>query len=341
MASMFDTPGKKAVRETWNTPILRYLNQQYGFKYRYMGLPGVDLLDVKLWKDLIENVVAFELPCNPLPEDPHGRKHILELRKNLLMQQIPGDVYFGPMEEVILRGKDYDGIEYTHKKLITLCNLDFCDEISSPVSTRKAGEEVLRFQAINHIVTEQYHIYQKDHEHNFFIFLLTVRNQINAVRLRGYLSADLLEESGAYLGKCGGLNALPSTGFCMGDKTWALKAFIHDFLKKGFQSPRVSSLFFPIIKYSGNRIINGTSGIPSPMLHCMVFCRFNDDEHEPAPTSLPLDFLTQSPSIFAISPQQLVWQPEPGEPEKKNIKEPPSSLAWFNKYEAYFLKDIM
>ena len=39
----FDNPGKRTVRESWNTPILRFLNSEYGFRYRYMGLPGIEL----------------------------------------------------------------------------------------------------------------------------------------------------------------------------------------------------------------------------------------------------------------------------------------------------------
>ena len=68
----FDSPGKRAVRELWNTPLLRELYQNHGFRYRYMGLPGVDLLDVDLWKDMIEEVIAFEVPAKPTEVDPAG-----------------------------------------------------------------------------------------------------------------------------------------------------------------------------------------------------------------------------------------------------------------------------
>jgi len=62
-SSFRDNPAKKMVRENWNTPFLKYLHEKYAIKYRYMGFPGTDLTDIKLWKEMIEWVVAFELPA--------------------------------------------------------------------------------------------------------------------------------------------------------------------------------------------------------------------------------------------------------------------------------------
>ena len=85
----FDTPGKRAVREQWNTPFLRLLNKKHGFRYRYMGLPGVELLDVKLWRDMIDEVIAFEVRAPRTPDDPEGRRQILALRRKLQLIGIP------------------------------------------------------------------------------------------------------------------------------------------------------------------------------------------------------------------------------------------------------------
>jgi len=338
MADLFDTSGKKAVRETWNSPILVYLNQKYGFKYRYMGLPGADLLDVRLWQNMIEEVIAFELATEPSREDPDGRQQIVKLRRNMQIRQIPGYVYCGPMEDVILRGEDFDGQKFTNDKLITLYNLDFCDEISSTVLTKNKGEQLLRFQSINRILTDHHRIFQKNPEHNYFLLLLTVRNQIDAARLRTYLTSGLLDESWDHLEKCGGVNALPRTGPCLGTVTWAMKTFIYNFLRQSFYAPRISSLFFPIVKYSGNpKACLSSRPLGSPMLHCMVFCRFHDD----SPQTYPKDFLNVAPCLFADTPQHLVWAPEPAEPDLKSIKNPPDSLEWFKSYESHFLNGII
>ena len=75
------------------------MNETYGFRYRYMGLPGVDLLDIKLWKDIIDEVVAFEVPAKPTARDRQGRRNIMSLRRNLRLLGIPARAFFGPMEE--------------------------------------------------------------------------------------------------------------------------------------------------------------------------------------------------------------------------------------------------
>ena len=151
----FDSPGKRAVRDLWNTPLLRLLNQEHGFRYRYMGLPGVDLIDVKLWRDMIDEVIAFEVPARPTRNDPQGRRRILALRRNLQLLGIPGHAFFGPMEEVVILRRDYDGNQYAQNRVITLYNLDFCDEISSRISTMEQGEQVWRFEAIRQILRDQ------------------------------------------------------------------------------------------------------------------------------------------------------------------------------------------
>jgi hypothetical protein len=73
-----DNPEKKIIREKWNTPLLQHLHGQ-GIKFRYMGLPGVDLIDVKLWKTMIEEIIAFE----PRDENGDGRGPIEKMRRNL------------------------------------------------------------------------------------------------------------------------------------------------------------------------------------------------------------------------------------------------------------------
>ena len=140
MASPFvDNPQKCVVREQWNTPLLRYLNTTYGVRYRYFGLPGVNLIDVNLWRDMIDHVVAFEPPS----KDGNPRAGIDNLRRNMRARGILGRAYWGSFEEVVILGRDYEGTPYTQEKVVTLYNLDFCDEISSRVQTREKGKRSL------------------------------------------------------------------------------------------------------------------------------------------------------------------------------------------------------
>ncbi len=125
-----DSPAKKTVREKWNTPLLKHLHETYGFVYRYFGLPGPDILDVKLWKEMIKEVVAFEVPApGGIPE----RKYINDLRRNLEILGLPNIAYYGPFEEIILRRQDHESTQYDQSNVITLYNLDFCEEYNKKV----------------------------------------------------------------------------------------------------------------------------------------------------------------------------------------------------------------
>lgn len=322
----FDSPGKRAVREMWNTPFLRVLNEELGIRYRYMGLPGVDLLDVKLWRDMIDHVIAFEVPARSSRDDQQGRRHILDLRRNLRVLGVPGHAYFGPMEEVIVLGRDYDGNRYFQDKVITLYNLDFCDEVASRISTRDQGEQIWRFEAIRHILRDQRQAFQLHGGPCYFIMLLTVRDQINSEKLRAFLSGNLFSDTRVYLESCGGVSSLPAQGPLLGTHTWALKAFIHNAIRQYLANPNISATFFPLVRYLGTPVRTRNGRIPSPMLHCMILCRF-EDHQSPSPSYLPGDYLASVSTVRVSNQGNLVWDPQLGEPQ--TLTGNPSSSMWF------------
>ncbi len=176
-------PGKDAVRRKWDTPLLEYLHDIHGFKYRYMGLPGVDLIDVRLWQHMIEEVIAFEPP----DESPDRRRSILTLRTNMRKFRIPGHAYYGSLEEVVILRIDNDGQRYSQEKLVTLYNLDFCDEIASRIETRELGRRAWRFEAIRQILRDQEACYHQDRTNKYFILMITFRNQITSSKIRSLL----------------------------------------------------------------------------------------------------------------------------------------------------------
>lgn len=332
----FDTSGKRAVRDQWNTPFLEFLNQKCGFRYRYMGLPGVDLIDVKQWRHMIEEVIAFELPAKPTQIDPQGRRRIRALRRNLRILGIPGHAFFGPMEEVVILRRDYDGKHYDQKTVMTLYNLDFCDEISSSIPTKKQGKRVWRFEAIRQIFRDQKNAFQSYGGPRWFIVLLTVRDQIDSQKLRELLSKNLYEETVTYLKACGGTRSLPAQGHVLGTHTWALKAFIHNTLRQYLVNPNIAATFFPFVKYVGSPVGTGKGSLESPMLHCMFVCRF-DEQQTSFPLHLPGDYLSGVSSVSVTKEGNLGWDPEPGEP--RGPKGEPSPLNWFEGIGLEFLKD--
>ena len=332
----FDSLGKRAVREMWNTPLLRFINEELGIRFRYMGLPGVDLLDVKLWRDMIDHVIAFEVPPRNSRGDDQRRRNILALRRNLQLLGVPGHAYFGPMEEVIVLGRDYDGNRYFQDKVITLYNLDFCDEIASRISTKEQGEQIWRFEAIRQILRDQRQAFQRHGGPCYFILLLTVRDQINSEKLRGFLAGNLFDDTRAYLEACGGIRSLPDRGPLMGTHTWALKAFIHNAIRQYLTNPNISATFFPLVRYLGTPVQTSNGSIPSPMLHCMIMCRF-EDHQSPFPSCLPEDYLASVSTVRVSDQGHLVWDSQLGESLTRTGN--PSSSMWFQEQGLCFLQN--
>lgn len=332
ISSFRDSDAKKLVREHWDTPLLRYLHEQHGARYRYMGFPGTDLADVKLWADMIEEVIAFELVARGRRQDE--RAWVKQLRTNLRTLGIPGVVYFGSFEEVVILRKDYDGQEYKQDKVITLYNLDFCDEIASQIETRELGRRVWRFKALRVILQDQRECYRQFDGPSWFIILLTVRNQINADRIRAFLTEqNLLADTQRYYQTGQTSHPIPSTGPLIGTHAWALKAFLYNTLRGYFVSRNISALFFPFVKYTGTPVgLPRGKSLKSPMLHWVLLCRFGDLD-VPNPRFLPIDFLTSVVSIEA-EPPNLAPAPEPG--EQDNPQSCLSCVDWLRQYEDHF-----
>lgn len=315
-----DSPGKRVVREQWDTPLLEYLHQSWGVRFRYMGLPGVDILDLQLWKDMIEEVIAFEVPGGR--GDP--RAGITRLRSNLRILGKPFVAYYGPFEEVVILRRDYDGQPYEQRHVITLYNLDFCDEIGSKISTCESGRRVWRFEAIRRVLQNEKVCHDEEGGPSWFVLLLTVRNQVNADRLREFLFENLYAETDRYRLTCEPLVPIPATGYLKGTHTWGLKAFIHNALRSYLTAPHISALFFPVLKYVGKTAL-------SPMLHWIVFCRFANPER-PGPRFYPSSFLSDVSSVRADPLSEITVELEPGEGGRHQVV---SSREWLRRYERY------
>lgn len=325
-------PAKRIVREVWNTPFLKYIHEQYGIKYRYFGLPGTELEDIRLWKNMIGEVVAFEIPSSGGDE----RSNIRRLRANLMRLNIRHVAYYGSFEDVVIRRRDREGQEYRQDKLVTLYNLDFCDEISSYVKTQERGRKRLRYEAIRVIMLDQKECYldREDDQPCYFIILLTIRNQIKAERVMEYMRGNLQEETNSYFTNCSNRYGIPESGSVSGTHAWAIKALLYDVLIGVFKGSNIDSLFFPIIKYRGTPIdALGERPIESPMFHWMLLCKFGSDEN-PSPRVYPAQFLEKVNSLSATG-SSISIAAEAGESldRKQNI----NPVNWFRQHESLFV----
>ena len=317
-----DSPAKQTVREHWDTPILRHLHKEYGFRFRYFGLPGVDATDVFLWKDMIDEVVAFELPSGGADE----RAHIRALRTSLRRLGKPFSAYYGPFEEVVIQGKDWDGQKYKQDRMITLYNLDFCDQISSKIQTREEGVKLRRFEALRQILHDQAECFHRIQTPNWFVFMLTVRDQMGARKLRQYLSDQLYADTSKFCTKSASILPIPSTGTVAGSHTWAMKAFLHNTVRGYLTNPHVAAMFFPVIKYKGG------SKMTSPMLHWTIFCQFAAQDRA-KPGFYPGKFLADVCTLRANPNGTIVPDTQPGETGKYEAVSP---VDWFRRHAGRF-----
>lgn len=326
MPGRFDTQEKKTVREVWNTPVLQYLHNNHQIKYRYLGLPSVDLADIKLWKEMIQEVIAFELP----DAGPDERKSIVQLRRNLelALPRIPWRAYYGSIERVILSREDIDGLKYSQTKLVTLYNLDFCDEITSKILTTE-GAKCLRFELIRQLLTDQHECYRINPELNIFIILLTARNQSSGSFMKSYLfeGEDLDTSTDSFVKEANKVRPIPNGNIPL-IKTygWALKAFIFNTIRSYLATPHLTCLMFPMVKYTGQAV---SRIITSPMMHWMFLCKFEDPQL-PKPKVYPKNFLFKS--SLTVSGKSISMAKGPGEVYNSMV----DPLTMFKEYERYF-----
>lgn len=312
-----DTPNKRIVRENWNTPILRYLNSQYRFRFRYFGLPGVEALDITLWQDMIDEVVAFEVESRG--RDP--RRGILELRRRLRLIGKPATAYFGPFEDVVLQRKDWEGTPYDPTGVITLYNLDFCNEIGSTVYTKEHGERRWRFAAIRQVLMDQRECFRKYGGSNLFVLLMTIRDQIHATALNDHLGAGLRADAEAYVSRCAAEQPLPHGVPILGTHTWALKALVHNVLREYMAAPNISVLFFPLLRYLGKPVNTRSGSLDSPMLHWMMLCKFGNPEAI-APRFMPDSYLERVSSVSVDGNRGIIGLNQLGESGEPAVTNP-------------------
>jgi hypothetical protein len=262
--SFTDHHRKRIVRELWNTPILEWLFQKWGAKYLYLGLPGPEAHDIKLWAKMIENVIAFEI-TDDTGVNPRG--NFERLISNLTLLNLPHSVYHGNIEDVILWKEDLEGREFKNDRFVTLFNLDFCNPITGMIRTRNS-RKCLRFEAIREIVTMQRALFRTTGASKF-VMLITAYDAFHHKEMNRFVSRrDLANEIRAVVNKEHAVK-LPHSDLYR--NTELLRLFIFDFLRGCFVGQNVKSFFLPTVEFLGRTRW-------SPMIHFCVVCSMENLE---------------------------------------------------------------
>ncbi len=259
-----DHPRKRIVREMWNTPILEWIFHRWGEKYLYLGLPGPEAYDIKLWAKMIEKVIAFEI-TDDTSDSP--RRNFERLRSNLTLLNLPHTVYHGYLDDVVLWKKDLDENEFTIDKFVTLFNLDFCNSITGKVPTPN-GRKCLRFEAIRELIAIQRVLYRATGASRFVI-LITAYDAFHRNVMDRFISKrDLASEIRTVV-----CNERPEKlkDSSLYRNTELLRLFMFDFLRGCFEGQNVKYFFLPTVKFFGRTKM-------SPMIHFCTICAMENLE---------------------------------------------------------------
>ncbi len=266
--SKFNTPNKYTIRNEWDKPILKTLAEQLGEKLVYFGLPSPDAEDITDWIDYLSVVIAFQCRNYPYPSDPEQpRDEILKLFNylNKLERESKIEnfvVYDGYLEEVILRGDDNSPqlIKFNMDRFITLFNLDFCNNILSPieyVDENGHPRKGYKFDAINKLIELQSCLKTGS---SSFVFFLTIHCHYDGEEIRNFIENPPQSWMKNYISDCNKLKKLER-------KKRILRLFVYDSFYSSFKEFSLSFSFLPVIFYSG---INDVS-----LLH---FCVLSDSQ---------------------------------------------------------------
>jgi len=251
MTRSFNTPAKMIIRSEWDKQLIKFIKDKLRAKTIYLGLPSPEAEDIIEWIDYIDEVIAFQCRDYPHPSSPdQSREVINQLEKKLSELERKGylsnfSVYDGYIEEVILKGKDNSNIEFCQNEIITIYNLDFCNNITSPlkiIDTQGEVKEVYKFDAVEKLLRFQKDINKKSKK---FLFFLTIHCGYKGKELKDFISEHGNAQISDYH------RELEKLSKPIHKNSRFLKSYIIDALKNYFIVHGFIPDFFPTILYKG------------------------------------------------------------------------------------------
>nr|MBI1230953.1 hypothetical protein [Cytophagales bacterium] len=259
----FNTERKFFLRDKWNKPLIKFLSKNVKDKLVYMGLPSPNGDDVNHWIEFIKVVIAFQCREYSKPSDStQSREDVEKLEEFLRALERESKlesyvVYDGYLEEVVLKGRDNSpqSIHFEIQRFITLYNLDFCNDIASPIEfVDELGDlqTVFKFDAIKRLISIQKEISQVS---NRFLFLLTVHCNYNGKELENFLNNPPNETIKAFLAKYHSLKDVEKN-------SRIVRLFVVHLVHQHFLANDFSPKILPVIRYKGIK--------DTPLLHFVV-----------------------------------------------------------------------
>jgi hypothetical protein len=180
MGEFVDSPSKKVIRLDWCKGLISYLHEFLKYRFLYLGLPGIALYDVEAWSEYIDHIIAFQCRDYPNPSSiSQSAKKVAEMEESLKAFERKGiiktfSLYDGYIEEVVLRGRDTVGNIFSQNDVVTIYNLDFCNNLTTALSVsddKGTAQNVYKSHAIKKLLEIQRDITSNTRPKKFIMFL--------------------------------------------------------------------------------------------------------------------------------------------------------------------------
>lgn len=251
MPENYQSPAKVLIRKEWSKRIIEFIKRKLEKNVIYLGLPSPNAEDIMEWIDYIDEVIAFQCREYPFPSSPdQSREEVIRLEQKLneLERQKKIEtytVYDGYIEEVLLRGRDNSNIDFFQNDAITVYNLDFCNQITSPISfTDKKGKSktAYKFDAVKELMTHQRKVNTQSKK---FIMFLTMHCGYDGKELQNFVTDYGDKYISTYLTQVREIPNVPMR------KARFLKSYVLDSLKDYFRTEGFIPEFLPVLFYEG------------------------------------------------------------------------------------------
>lgn len=253
MQGFNDHPTKKVIREQWCKPLIKHLYEKLGYKLTYLGLPGIEAIDILTWIEYLSKVIAFDIGDYSEPYDNEiAKKNILKLTNKLNELETKGQLdtyslYHGYIEEVVLKGMDRNRSSFNQNGIVTIYNLDFCNSLTVPLKLTDPNtgnvNTFYKAEVIRKLLERQLEI-AKENNGGKFIFYLTVHShfwQNEAEKLFVGVNSDLYSK---YLSTLENLDERDRN-------IRLLRLYLIDFMSTHFCSNQFIPEFLPTLYYKG------------------------------------------------------------------------------------------
>jgi len=253
-----DHARKEVIRKHWCKEQIKILHSTLGKKLIYLGLPGIEGLDILEWIDYLEKVIVFQ--CSEYKNSKNKTEqfdfvHLTELLENLdKSEKIKTYALFrGFIEDIVIGGFDENGGVFDIKDFVTVYNLDFCNGLTTPRNTRDLKGNIISYfkiDVIKKLVQYQNELCEQCNGKHF-IFYMTVHSNFLESNMDEIDSQEITLFRKKFKSVTKGKNTLAVRD---------LKAYTYFKLAEIFKENSFHFEFLPPIFYQGSEYPNREKG---------------------------------------------------------------------------------